>query len=352
MRMRSVLALSTALAFTLTACGGEGAEDEPTDGGGESADEAEGGGEGEALGGEGVPEFLSIGTGGTGGAFYPIGGAAGAMLAEEIEGLESGVAETTGGSVENIQLLHDGRTDLALAQGDAVYNGAQGLEPFDGVMDVCTVGAAYVNLGQWVTTADAGIEEFTDLAGTTFSTGDAGSGTDVFTTNVVEALGMSVDDFERQRLPFDAQTAAIRNGQLDAGSWIVAPGASSIQDLFSSEDAYIIPFSEENVETIVSEHPYYAGADVPAGTYDGQDEAVPSIGTWNSWLMPTAASDDFTYAVTKALHENTDALEQGHPSGAELSVDNLMEGTLAPLCSGAVRYFEEVGAEIPEEYLP
>lgn len=360
MKFRAAFACVGALALIATACGDGGGDGEVIDGDATTEGEEEAGGaeepdvdteDVEVLSGEGFPEFITIGTGGTGGAFYPIGGAAGAMLADGLEGVESGVAETTGGSVENIQLLHEGRTDLILAQGDAVYNGWEGLDPFDGPQEVRTIGQAYVNLGQWVTTADTGVESFDDLPGNRFSTGDAGSGTEVFTTNVLESLGIDESEIEIQRLSFDDQTAAIRNGQLEAGSWIVAPGASSIADLASSEDVVFLEFTDEEVEAVVADHPYYTGYPLEAGTYQGQDEEVQTLGTWNSWMMSPDASEDFAYSVTKLLHENVDVLEQGHPSGGELDAENI-NNALTPLHVGAIRYFEEEGIEIDEELYP
>ena len=353
-----MLAAGAAFALVLTACGnGDEPADEVTD---DAAEEEEEEAEDpeeidaevdEVLSGEGYPQFITIATGGTGGAYYPIGGAAGAMLANGLEGVDSGVAETTGGSVENLQLLNDGRTEIILAQGDAVFNAWEGIDPFDGPQEIRTIGMAYINLGQWVTTEDAGISSFEDLVGKSFSTGDAGSGTEVFTMNVLRALGVDDSEIDIQRLSFDDQTAAIRNNQLDAGSWIVAPGASSIADLASSDDILVIPFSDDEVDAVVAAHPYYTGAILEGGTYQGLDEDVQTLGTWNSWLMSPDASDDFAYAVTKLLHENTDIVAQGHPSGGDLDAANINEA-LTLLHPGAIRYFEEIGIEIDEALIP
>ncbi|MEX2627713.1 MAG: TAXI family TRAP transporter solute-binding subunit [Ilumatobacteraceae bacterium] len=349
-RFRAAVAAFAALSLMLAACG----DDEPDDNGQATEGEAEGEGEGEGEAGppEGVVEFVSIATGGTGGAYYPIGGAAGAMLAEQIEGVESGVAETTGGSVENINLLHDGRTTIAMAQGDAVYTAANGEGEFDQVMDIRTIGMPYLNVLQIYTTRDRGIESFSDLAGQRVSVGDTGSGTEVFMRTVTETLGMSYDDFgEAQRLGFDDQTAAIRNNQLDAGTAVVAPGGSAIADLASSDELWIVPFTDEEVDTVAGEFPYYTGTTIEGGTYSGLDEDVQTLGTYNSFLMHPDASREFVYAVTKALHENVDALASGHPAAEALAPENISEA-VAPLHPGAIDYLLEVGVEIPEELYP
>ncbi|MGH3665294.1 MAG: TAXI family TRAP transporter solute-binding subunit [Egibacteraceae bacterium] len=316
-----------------------------------SAPEDEAADEGGAGGAE-VPEFLSIATGGTGGAYYPIGGAMGNMLADEIEGVSNATAETTGGSVENIRLIHQGRAEMALAQGDAVYLGCRGEGDFDEPQNIATVALPYVNVLQVVTTEGTGIESFEDLAGKRVSVGDAGSATEVFMRQVIEFLGMSYDDFgDTQRLPFDGQTTAIRNGQLDAGTWVVAPGVSSIQDLASSEPIRILALDDDQLADFQEEYPYYLGTDLEAGTYQGLDEPITLPSTWNSVLVPKDMDEEFVYQVATALHENVDALASGHPAAEALAPENV-ENALCPLHPGAMRYFEEVGVEVPEDMRP
>lgn len=310
------------------------------------------GGGDSAEGAAGVEEFVTIGTGGTGGAYYPIGGAMGSMLAREIDGVKSGTAETTGGSVENLQLLGRGDVTLAMAMNDAVYNAVNGEGDFDQPLDVCTIGVMYPNILQVVTTEDTGISTFQDFKGKNVSVGDAGSATELMFQNVVETLGMSFDDFGKaQSLPFDAQTTAIRNNQLDVGAWVVAPGASSIQDLASSEDIKVVPLDQASLDKVTSEFPYYIATELEAGTYDGQDGAVPVAATWNSLLMSKSANQDFVADVTRAVHENVDELAEAQPAAGEIAPENV-EDAVAPVCEGSMKYFEEAGVEVPEEVRP
>ncbi|MQA62755.1 MAG: TAXI family TRAP transporter solute-binding subunit [Actinophytocola sp.] len=336
MRMRRRFRIGALLltgGLFLSACGG--------------GDEGDGG-----EGGADVPEFVAIATGGTGGAYYPIGGAMGSLLAKEIEGIRNATAETTGGSVENLQLLSDERTEIAMAQGDAVYQAVNGEGDFEEPADIRTVSMMYVNVLQIATTKNRGIEKFADLAGKRVSVGDAGSATELFMRQATETLGMSYDDFgDAQRLPFDDQTTAIRNNQLDAGVWVVGPGVSSIQDLASSEELQIVPFSEDEIAKMTEKYPYYIDFEIPPGTYQGLDEAVPTLGTWNTLAMHANADRKFVYEVTKAIHENVDALKEAHPSAADIAAENI-ENAIAPLHPGAIDYFEEAGVEVPDELRP
>jgi uncharacterized protein len=355
-RSARLLALLAALCLGLVACaGGETAE---TDADGEVAAGDEGddpavdddAGE-EQPAGE-IPRFVSIATGGTGGAYYPIGGAMGAMLAREVDGIENGTAETTGGSVENLQLLGDQRTEIAFSMNDAVYDAINGENDFDEPLPIRSIGQVYLNVLQVVTTQDRGIESFADMAGQRVSVGDAGSATELMLRNVLDVLGMSYDDFgETQRLPFADQTTAIRNNQLDVGSWVVAPGVSSIHDLASSEQIHVIPLSDEELDQITEAYPYYIAHELEAGTYQGQDEAVSVAATWNALLMHADADREFVYQVTRAIHEHVDDLASGHPSGGDLSADNIAE-SVAPLHPGAIDYFLEVGVDIPDALYP
>lgn len=342
-RSRRVAAIIAASALVLAACGGDDepaapapAPDAPADAPADSCD---------------IPEFLTIGTGGTGGVYYPLGGAVGDAFARNIDGLTSATAEVTGGSVANLNLIDAGEAEIALAQGDAVVNGFTGIDPFDAPRDFLTIGPAYINFAQWVSFGGSSVSSWEDIPGSRFSTGDAGSATNTFTLNVLAALDISVDDFTEQRLPFADQTTAMINRQLDAGSWVVGLGASSILELAQAEDIVFLDFTDEQVAQIVAAHPYYAPATIPAGTYPGQDEGVQSIGTWNSWVVATDLDDCLVYELTKVLYENIDAVGAAVPAGNLLSTDNL-EFSLTPLHPGAIQYFEEVGIEIPADLRP
>jgi uncharacterized protein len=339
-RSRRVAAVLAASALVLAACGGsdEPAAPAPAPAPAPDAPAAD------AEVCDTIPEFITIGTGGTGGVYYPLGGAVGDLLGRTIDGVRGATAEVTGGSVANLNLIHAGEAEIGLAQGDAVVNGYNGLEPFEGPRDFLTIGLAYVNFAQWVSYEGSRVQSWDDIPGSRFSTGDAGSATNTFTLNVLAALGISVDDFTEQRLPFADQTTAMINKQLDAGSWVVGLGASSILELANAEQIVFLDFTDAQVAQIVAAHPYYAPAIIPAGTYPGQDEDVQSIGTWNSWVVAADASECFVYEVTKALYENVETVGAAVPAGNLLSTDNL-QFKLTPLHPGAIKYFEEIGID-------
>ena len=160
-----------------------------------------------------------------------------------------------------------------------------------------------------------------------------------------------MDSFTEQRLPFADQTTAMINRQLDAGSWVVGLGASSILELAQAEQIVFLDFTDAQVASIVAAHPYYAPAVIPAGTYPGQDAPVTSIGTWNSWVVATDLADCVVYEITKAIYESVDTVGAAVPAGRNLDVANL-EFSLTPLHPGAIKYFEEIGVTIPANLRP
>ena len=172
---------------------------------------------------------LSIATGGTGGVYYPIGGGFAEMINNHIEGAQA-TAEVTGASVENMGLIMRGDADLALALADTVYQAYTGTDDFEGrqIENTRALASVYPNAVQLVTLAESDIESIADLAGKRVSVGAPGSGTELNARALLEANGISYEDFTPQRLNFNETADAIRDGDIDAGFWSVGPPTSSI----------------------------------------------------------------------------------------------------------------------------
>ncbi|BBI59718.1 hypothetical protein HSBAA_10240 [Vreelandella sulfidaeris] len=167
---------------------------------------------------------LSIATGGTGGVYYPIGGGFAEMINNHIEGAQA-TAEVTGASVENMGLIMRGDADLALALADTVYQAYNGSGDFEGrqIENIRALASVYPNAVQLVTLAESDIESIADLEGKRVSVGAPGSGTELNARALLEANGVSYEDFTPQRLNFNETADAIRDGDIDAGFWSVGP---------------------------------------------------------------------------------------------------------------------------------
>ncbi|HLR46033.1 MAG TPA: TAXI family TRAP transporter solute-binding subunit, partial [Deinococcales bacterium] len=226
-----------------------------------------------AVGAASAQEFYTIGTGGVTGVYYPVGGAISKLVNDEDVGIRLTV-ESTAASVFNVKSLQSGDLDLGLAQSDVVYQAIHGEEAFedaayDGVRAVMGLHAEPTHL---VCRADAEVAEFADLAGKRVSIGDPGSGTLNTVRGMLESKGMSEDDLSAEYLKAAEAPDFLRDGRLDCFFYAVGIGAAAIRDISATSDVTIVPLDDEEFESLIDEHPYYAFATAPAETYGGQDE--------------------------------------------------------------------------------
>ena len=292
---------------------------------------------------------LSIATGGTGGVYYPIGGGLAEMIGRHIDGY-SAVAEVTGASVENMGLIHREDSDLAIALADTVYQAYTGTGAFEGrqVADVRAIASVYPNAVQLVALQGSGINSLADLVGKRVSVGAPGSGTELNARALLESNGVDYSDFTVQRLNFNETADALRDGDIDAGFWSVGPPTSSILSLATTRDIQLISFSAEEIQNAVAAEPVFAPYTLPANTYEGVTADTATIGIPNVLTVNAAMPDELAYQITKVLFEKVDELRAIHPAANDTTVEFTMTSTPIPLHPGALRYFEEINAEIPD----
>lgn len=292
---------------------------------------------------------LSIATGGTGGVYYPLGGGLAEIINANLEGYRA-TAEVTGASKENVALVLNGDADLAFALADTVYQAYSGTGDFEGqpLPSLRALTSVYPNALQIVALANSGITSLQDLRGKRVSVGAPGSGTEITARAVLEAFGITYDDIDEQRLNFNETADALRDGTIDAGIWSVGPPTSSILDLATSRDIVLIPISDDEMETALGVDPAYARYTLPAGTYPGQDEPVQTISTPNVIIVNESMDEELAYQLTKLMYDYVDDLIAVHPAARDITVEFAMDSTPIPLHPGALRYFEEIGAEIPD----
>ena len=296
---------------------------------------------------------LSIATGGTGGVYYPIGGGFAEMINNHIDGAQA-TAEVTGASVENMGLIMRGDADLALVLADTAYQAYTGTGDFEGrqIENTRALASVYPNAVQLVTLTESDIHSIADLAGKRVSVGAPGSGTELNARALLEANGVSYSDFTPQRLNFNETADAIRDGDIDAGFWSVGPPTSSILNLAATRDIRLIGLSDEEIANAQEVEAVFAPYELAAGMYDGMDEAVQTIGIPNVLVVNADMDEELAYQLTQLLFENTDELIAVHPAANDTTIEFTMNSTPVPLHPGAIRYFEEVGAEIPDRLRP
>ncbi|QQA41169.1 TAXI family TRAP transporter solute-binding subunit [Pelagovum pacificum] len=296
---------------------------------------------------------LSIATGGTGGVYYPMGGGLAEIINNHIDGY-SATAEVTGASVENMGLIATGDADLAIGLADTVAQAYSGTGRFEGqqLSMVRGLSSLYANMVQIVALESSGITSLEDLRGKRVSIGAPGSGTEVNTNAILAANGISYDDIDEQRLNFNETADALSNGDIDAGFWSVGAPTSSILNLATTQDIVIIALTEAELEAAMAEDSTFAMTTLPGGSYTGVDEDITVLGIPNVLTVSSEMSDDLAYEITKAMYENIAELQAVHPAANETTVEFALSATPVPLHPGAIRYYEETGATVPDNLRP
>ncbi|WP_442935549.1 TAXI family TRAP transporter solute-binding subunit [Nitratireductor sp. CH_MIT9313-5] len=291
----------------------------------------------------GAQEFINVLTGGTSGVYYPLGAQLAKIYGEKIEGARTQV-QSTKASVENLNLLQQGRGELGFALGDSVKSAWEGDEEagFAKKLDkLRAIAAIYPNYIQIVASEESGIKTFEDLKGKGLSVGAPKSGTELNARRIFETMGMSYEDLSKtEYLPFGESVELIKNRQLDATLQSAGLGVSSIKDLAISLPVTLVSVPASVAETLGA--PFIA-AEIPANTYEGQTEAVPTLAITNILVTHSDVSEETAYQMTKQLFENLDDMVAAHAAAQAISAENGPKGLPIPLHPGAERYYKEAG---------
>ena len=290
-------------------------------------------------------DFINVLTGGTSGVYYPMGVALSKIYSEALPDAKVQV-QSTKASVENLNLLQQGKGEIGFSLGDSVKLAAEGNADagFNAPLDKLRgIAAIYPNYIQIVASADSGITTLADLKGKSVSVGAPKSGTELNARAILAAAGMSYDDLGKvEYLPFAESVELMKNRQLDATLQSAGLGVASLKDLSTSIPITVVSVPAEVAETLGA--PYTTG-EIPAGTYEGQDEAVTTVAVRNYLVTSDAVSDDVAYAMTKAMFENLDEMKAAHAAANAIDVQNALQGMPIPVHPGAQKYYDEVGVK-------
>lgn len=296
--------------------------------------------------------FIGIGTGGTGGIYYPYGGGVAEIWSKHVAGVKA-VAEVTGASVENVRLAHQGETVIGEVMGDVAVAGIKGEGKFKGKkQDILSMAIMYPNLLQVVTLKNSGITNLEQVKGRDISTGSPGSGTNFMAEQVMKALEIPLDAYSDARLSFTESANALRDGTIEVGIWAVGPGTSSILDLATTHDIRILEFTPEQVKKILAYNDTYSAVELSGGVYPGVDQAVSTIGVWNVMICQASLDTDLVYNLVKALYEHNDYLRTIHPSAAYTTPENAVKYSPIALHPGTIKYLTEKGIGVPARLNP
>lgn len=293
--------------------------------------------------------FVTIGTGGVTGVYYPTGGAICRLVnkGRKDHGIRCSV-ESTGGSVYNLNAIAAGELDMGVCQSDWQYHAYNGTSKFEDKgpnKDLRAVFSVHPEPFTVVARADSGIKNFQDLKGKRVNIGNPGSGQRGTMEVVMDALGWTKDDFKlASELKSAEQSQALCDNKVDAMVFTVGHPSGSIQEATTTCDSVLVNVTGPEIEKLVKENAYYRWATIPGGMYRGNADDVKTFGVGATFVSSTRTPADVIYHVVKAVFENFDQFKKLHPAFSVLKKEEMIkDGLSAPLHDGAKKYYEEAG---------
>jgi len=286
---------------------------------------------------------LVLATGGTAGTYYPFGGAMSKIWNTKIKDMNV-TAQTSGASGENVRLINKKEVELALVQSDTLDFAFNAKEAFkEPLKDMSVVAVLYPEIVQVVVAADSPIKSFADLKGKKVGVGAPGSGTEANYRQLLDAYGMKKEDVNGQYLSFSESAEAFKDKHIDA--FIVTGGVptSAIMDVATQNAIRILPIAADAMAKLTQKYPFLAGVKIPANSYKGQTEDVPTAAVNAVLIAGNQLKPDMVYNLTKALFENQAELAAAHAKGKELNMQYAVKGVSIPFHPGAVKYYQEKG---------
>ena len=288
---------------------------------------------------------ISIATGGTGGVYYPYGGAIANVISRNVPGVEA-TAEVTAAAVDNIKLVAAGEADLGYAYPDLAYDAMEGKGLFKKKLPIRMVAHLYVSYFHLVTVGNSPIRSVADLRGKRVSTGAPGSGTEVVAFRVLEAFGIHPDrDIKRDRLSVVESVNALKDGKVDAFFWVGGLPTAAILDLAASPGVSmkLIPTDPALPAIFKKYGQVYVPAKIPKTTYPKMTAPVGVVGIPNVLVCNTSANPDLIYKIVKAMFDHKKDLVAVHSQAKELTIKSAVIKTVVPYHPGAIKYFKEKG---------
>jgi TRAP transporter TAXI family solute receptor len=292
-------------------------------------------------------EFITIGTGGVTGTYYPTGGAICRMMNKTRK--ETGIrcsVESTGGSVYNVNTINANELDFGIAQSDTVYQAYHGEGKFKGkaITGLRSVIAIYPELLALVVRKSSNIKKLTDIKGKKINIDIPGSGTRMTTDIVLDAFGIKHSDLAlANELKSSEGPTMLKDNKIDGYFGVFGHPTANIKDAANSVDIDLVPIDGKPIDELVTKYPYYAKGVISKTFYKGVDHDTPSIGVKAVLVTKDTVSEDIVYALTKTILDNFEAFKKLHPAYKTITKESLLEGLSIPQSKGAIRAFKEAG---------
>ena len=293
--------------------------------------------------------FVTIGTGGITGVYYPTGGAIAKIVNQKRDTYHIRcTVESTGGSVFNVNAIMAGDLEFGVVQSDRQYQAINGLEEWKDKgpqKDLRAMFSIHPESVTLVASVDSGIKNFADMKGKKVNIGNPGSGQRQNSIDALEANGIDYEkDIAAEGIKAAEAPGLLQDGRLDAFFYTVGHPSGAIKEA-TAGTTKVRFVAIPNVDKIVAKYPYYAKAVVPIKYYEGaqNDSDVDTFGVKATFVTSAKVPDEIVYAITKEVFDNLDEFKKLHPAFADLTKEGMLEGLSAPIHPGAMKYFKEVG---------
>jgi len=286
-------------------------------------------------------QIITVATGGTTGPYFAIANKMTELFDQNIPNTASSV-RSSGGGVENIQLILEGKAELGLVMADTasfVYEEELDIG-LDNRKELRAVAALYPNYVHIITLKGSGIHTVDDLLGKKVGVGDVGSGTEVNARTILHAFGITYEEIEEYHLSYKESVIELKNGNVDAAFLTSGLPNAMILELKKSHEVEFIAVSKEKVEEIAVEHPYYYSGFIPENTYQN-DKPIPTAVITNLLLTRKDLPEELIYQITNTIFANLEQLHQAHHAAVDIRLETAQKGLTVPLHSGAKRFYEE-----------
>ncbi len=283
-------------------------------------------------------QFLSIGTGGTGGIYYPLGGAIASLLSSN-DREHTYTAEVTGGSVENIARIVNGQIDLGFAIGTSIAAEFAKTGGPDSIPELRIIAPLYPNVAHVLVRDGSGVLSVDDLGGKAVSVGAAGSGTEQFARHLLAAYALDYESIEERYLSFSESSAALRDGAIDGAIFSVGYPAAAVLEATTNAAVTLLPVSGEPAARLRALYPFYTDTEIPVGTYAGLSTNIATVAVMN-WMVGLESLDPTSVMnLLDVLHEHRESLLRVNKIAAQIDLSS-MEDAPIPLHPAAKNWLE------------
>lgn len=288
--------------------------------------------------------FVNIGTGGTAGTYFPLGGAFAEIWNKDIPGVNA-TAQSTGASVANVNLLKEGKVEVVIIQNDIASYSETGTIMFDGAAfaDIRGLATLYSEPLQLITT-DPSVKTVADLKGKRVAVGAIGSGVEANARQIIAAAGLDFEkDIDPKFLSFSEASTGLKDKQLDAAFLVAGVPTAAIVDLSTQNEVYVVPIDGDVAKTLLEKYPFYTEYTIPAATYKGQTADAKTLSVRAMLAVSSKLDEELAYNMVKSIYENSARITAAHNVGKDITKDTALQGIGITVHPGAQKYFDEQG---------